>query len=216
MNEVRRTSARVNNQIIGSATIQRRRRDRQPHKLCRASGQRNTRSVKSNRKPCSNRRGVQGQSSRKRIQTVQTDSCRRGVSLRNRLGKRRSGNGKVARGRGTVSTVYRNVWGGDRRSVNHVVVDVNDRPSRPGNAFCECDVKEQTVARGETTETENLFMSYAWAIQARNTSYSGIIDTVDILTRGREDNVNCRNTRDGKLSWIHLDEYVKAVEIGHT
>jgi hypothetical protein len=42
------------------------------------------------------------------------------------------------------------------------------------------------------------------------------VNTVDILTRGRENNVVCRNTRDRELSRVHLDQYVKAVEIRHT
>src|SRR2546429_9302979 len=138
---------------------------------------------------------------------MQTDNCCPGVSLRNRLGKWRRGNGKVACGRGTVSTVYCNVWGGDRRSVNHVIVDVNDRPRRPRNAFCERDVEQQTVARCETAETENLFMGDARAAQAghapniprlSDSNTGSGVDTVDILTRGCEDNVGHRNTRDGK------------------
>ena len=68
-------------------------------------------------------------------------------------------------------------------------------------------------------------MSYTRAIQTSHASdipwvtsgYAGPgVDTVDILTRGREDNVVCRNTRDGKLGRIDLDQHVKAVEIGHT
>ena len=68
-------------------------------------------------------------------------------------------------------------------------------------------------------------MSYTRAIQTSHASnipwvtsgYAGPgVDTVDILTRGREDNVGYGNTRDGKLGRIDLDQHVKAVEIGHT
>src|SRR3989442_3999274 len=68
-------------------------------------------------------------------------------------------------------------------------------------------------------------MSYTRAIQTSHASNiprlsdsntSSGVDTVDILTRGREDNVGYGNTRDGKLGRIDLDQHVKAVEIGHT
>jgi len=77
---------------------------------------------------------------------VKSNSRRTSPPLRNSLGKRRCGNSKIASDRRTIRAVYCNVGGSDRRSVDHVVVDVDNRPSRPGNAFCECDVEEKTVA----------------------------------------------------------------------
>ena len=52
-------------------------------------------------------------------------------------------------------------------------------------------------------------------IQAGNASRSGTVNTVNIFTRVCENNVGCGNTRDGKLGRIDLDQYVKAVKIGH-
>lgn len=152
MDEVRRTTARVHNQIIGSASISRRRRDRCRYMLGHASCQRNTRRVKSNRKPCRNRRGVQGQSSSKGVHTLQTDNSGPRLSLRNRLRKRRSGDIKIASRWETIQTVYSKMWGGDRGCINNVIVYVDNRPSHRRTPDArEGDVEEKPVTRGETT-----------------------------------------------------------------
>jgi hypothetical protein len=112
----------------------------------------------------------------------------------------------------------------DRRSVNLVIVDVDNRSGCASNALCECDIEEQTAARRETAETNDRFVSYAVTVQGCATNIprrtSGMtrtsINTVNALARVRENNVVCGNTRDGKLSWIHLDEDVEAVEKRHT
>jgi hypothetical protein len=40
-----------------------------------------------------------------------------------------------------------------------VIVDIDNRSSRPSDALRECDIEEQAVSRGETAKAEDLFMS---------------------------------------------------------
>src|SRR2546425_2610252 len=147
---------------------------------------------------------------------MQTDNCGPGLSLRNRLGERRSRDTKIASRWDTIQTVYSKMGSGDRGCINHVIVDVDNRPSHRRTPDArEGYVKEKSVARGETAKTENLFMRNTQTIQPGDTSCPGTVDAVNIFTRVRENNVGCRNTRDGEYASIHLYQYVEAVERHH-
>jgi len=59
-------------------------------------------------------------------------------------------------------------------------------------------------------------MSYTWTIQTGHASYSGTVNTADILTWSQKHNASRGDARRGELEIVHLDQNVETVERWHT
>src|SRR2546428_6793113 len=91
----------------------------------------------------------------------------------------RSCDTKIASRWDTIQTVYSKMGSGDRGCINHVIVDVDNRPSHRRTPDArEGYVKEKSVARGETAKPENLFIRNTQPIQPAYQACPGTVAQV--------------------------------------